>query len=382
MSAGPETVQLDDEWRALIHRDWPLPDDVRQEWRELAKTQGDAGVLAGPEWFDAWWPSFGAPGSLAIVQIEHRGSTRGIFPCAATGAPGARVVSSLTNAHSFHFDFALTPEMRHETLVRFGQLLGVRAPRIAIRFERFPNTSATAPVLASQLRRRGFPVHRTSNAWAPWIDLRGDWTEFEAALHSKLRNNLRKGRRRASREGTLSFEVVRSGDDLQRALTEAFAVEHSSWKGGEGTSIKSDVDVESFYRRLADWAASEDRFWLFALRLNERMIAFDYCLANGRTMFALKTGYDQSLAARFSPGNLMRYELLRGLFASGAFDRYDFLGPAYPWKLEWNAVAEGSESVTVFPRDVVGWWRYGSRHGWKTAIKGALQIGGKVWNHD
>lgn len=383
MTAGPETVQLDEEWRAVIHRDWPLPTASRRAWRELANAHGDAGVFVGPDWFDAWWPSFGAAGSLAIVEIQRRGSTRGVFPCAVSRDGPERILRSLSNDHSFYFDFALAPATRQETIAWFCRLLASRAPRAGVRFDGFPRSSATVPLLASLLRRRGFPVHRTSIAWAPWIDLRGDWSAFESALHAKLRNNLRKGRRRAEREGTLTFETIRTPDRVDEALTEALTVEHSSWKGGEGTSIKSDANVEGFYRQLAARAAADDRFWLFALRLNGRMIAFDYCLASGRTMFALKTGYDQSLAARFSPGNLMRYELLRTLFESRVFERYDFLGPAYPWKREWNTTAERAVSLTVFPRDAAGWWRYGSRHGWKTAVKRALQLSGyQRWQHD
>ncbi|HVX41343.1 MAG TPA: GNAT family N-acetyltransferase [Gemmatimonadaceae bacterium] len=360
-----------------------MPATTRDAWRALAAASGDAGIFVGPGWFDAWWPSFGTPGTLAIVELARRGETVGVFPCAVARAGPSRLLCSLTNEHSFYFDFALAPAGREETIARFCGLLASRAPRAAVRFDAFSRRSPTVSLLASLLRRRGFPVHQASVAWAPWIDVRGPWADFETALHSKLRNNLKKGRRRAEREGTLAFEVVRSGDALQPALTEAFAVEHSSWKGGEGTSIQSDATVERFYRRLAEWAASEGRFSLFALRLNGRMIAFDYCLASGRTMFALKTGYEQSLAARFSPGNLMRHELLRTLFADERFDRYDFLGPAYPWKLEWNARAEAKAALTVYPRDVAGWWEYGSLYGWKTALKRALRLSGhRRWKYD
>ncbi len=379
MTLHMETLTLGSGWRARIYRDWEFSPDVLAAWDALARGYGDTGIFLGPGWYEQWWTAFGVPGELCTVVLEEYGEVRGVFPCGAGTEPASRTtVNSLTNDHSFYFDFLVQPESRDRVMAMFVRLLQVRKSKSIMRFDELANDGANGALFSKTLRRRGYPVHDYAEPWAPWVDLQSSWETYESGLHSKLRNNLKKGRRRAEREGTLAFEVVQDSPRLEELLSQAFDVEDKSWKGEEGTSMKSDARVEQFYRRVARWGIREGKFYLFTLRMNGQLIAFDFCLTGDRTMFALKTGYDQSVAARFSPGNLMRHEVLRFLFSRREFDRYNFLGPCYPWKLEWNAVSATHRSLKVFPRNLGGWSRYGYQFGFKSALKRVLVAGERI----
>jgi len=229
--------------------------------------------------------------------------------------------------------------------------------------------------LLRSLKRAHFPFWTWAFLFGAIVDVsRSTWDEVENSFQSKLRNNLKKGRRRAEKEGKLTFEEVRGRESLERMLEEAFAVEASGWKAKEGTAIAQSHEKQEWYRQISLWAAEQDKLRIYLLRLNGQLIAFDLALESGRTIFALKTGYDENIATRFSAGNLMRSEVLKLLWARPDIDQYDFLGETYPWKLEWTPVTGESIDIFVYPKSPRGWTRYILNSGWKHPVKNAKRI--------
>jgi|SRR5579883_601887 len=351
-------------WAATVYRSWDFPDRILQAWDELAHQYGDIGIFLESGWFEQWWRAMGQKGELFVTVVEQAGRVAGIFPCWI--APGGRVQAL---ADGYHYDFLFAESQRERTLDCFIQAV-LRHTNGSAYFHWFPRTSNTPVLLKSRFQKKLIPVGTYACPYAPFIDLATtSWVEYTASLHSKLKNNLRKGRKRAEQEGELSFAVITQSHLLNDVMTELFDVEYRSWKGAQGTAIRCSEDTESLYRGVAQWAMKKGCLYIFTLRLNGRLIAFDLCVSGGRTLFAMKTGYDQELAARFSPGNLMRYRLIEYLFQTEQFDRYDFLGPFYPWKREWTSQANTSTSVEIYPRTVSGWGAYLRKYGWKEPLR-------------
>ena len=147
-----------------------------------------------------------------------------------------------------------------------------------------------------------------------------------------------------------------------------FEIEFRSWKGKEGTAIKSDPEVKSFYRDLTHWAMGENCLLLFLLKLDGLPIAGSFCLSSGKTVFLLKPGYDESFSS-LSPGSLLQAEILKYLFALPEIAVYNFLGACDRWKMEWTSSSGESSSVRVYPKSLRGWGQYCFRYGWKTTLK-------------
>jgi CelD/BcsL family acetyltransferase involved in cellulose biosynthesis len=355
-------------WRARIFTRWNFPRTVLKTWDDMALQCGDVGVFLESGWFEQWWSAMGRRGTLFVVIVEHGSEIRGVFPCWI--APGGRIQGLVDD---FHYDFLIAPEQRSRTLACFVET--IRRYGGSALFHNFPVSSDTPRALARTLWSRLVPAGLYAHAAAPYVPTSEEtWTSYVDSLHSKLRNNLKKGRRRAEHDGTLLFEVVRRPESLDSLLDELFEVEARSWKGKQGTAIKSASETEKFYRAVARRAMDQDSLFIFTLRLNDAVIAFDLCVAGATTMFALKTGYDQSVASRFSPGNLMRFRVLEFLFQEQQFRSYDFLGPSYPWKLEWTALTNTATSLEVYPRSLAGWARYMRKYGWKAPLKRAKPL--------
>ncbi len=366
------TIALGNGLDVRVHREWDFAPSLIADWSALASQYGPEGIFLSPGYLREWWLAFGRTGQLAVLTVRRNGETQAILPCwtpARSKGPSI-ALASLTNSHSSYYDFLARPEDAPALIAALPGILRTVFPGGVTRFDMLGHARATPEQLDGELHRCHFPTASHTQTFNPYVPLRGSsWDAYMATLHPKLQNNLRKGRRRAEKTGALTCEVVESAEKLDEVLTALFDVEFQSWKGKQGTAIRCDPAVESFYRGLARWAAAERSLLLFILRLNDRVLAFDYCLTAGGTVFALKTGYDQEAVARFSAGNLMRSELLKHLFTRTSSCRYDFLGPCFPWKMEWTAQHETRTTLQIFPRSIGGWVEYGCRHGWKRALK-------------
>lgn len=357
-------VSLGGEWRAEIFHSWNLKPEVREEWTQFANDYGDRGLFLLPGWLETWWSVFGKAGRLFIVTLYAGDLLKGIFPCWIDDKGILRGLSS-----EVYFDFLLDVRNRTAILSKFLDLLKKAGHAHAV-FPALSRLEENCAALQKSLRCAHFPFWTWTIGFAPKVDLSlSTWEELEATFQSKLRNNLKKGRRRAEQQGELLFEEVRDPDSLESILEEAFAVEGSGWKAAKGTSIlQSPVKVE-WYRSISLWAARQGVLRMYLLRLNGRLIAFDLALESGRTVFALKTGYDENIATRFSAGNIMRYEVLKLLWARPEIDQYDFLGEVYPWKLEWTSLTDEIVKFFIYPKTLRGWVKYTLTYGWKQPLK-------------
>ncbi|MFN2335029.1 MAG: GNAT family N-acetyltransferase, partial [Wenzhouxiangellaceae bacterium] len=91
-----------------------------------------------------------------------------------------------------------------------------------------------------------------------------------------------------------------------------------------------DVATCGFYTDLARSFGAQGKLALWALYLDERLIAFQFGLEHQGSYALLKPAYDESLA-RYSPGQLLMAEVLRDAI-SRRLNRFEFLGEDMPWK--------------------------------------------------
>lgn len=197
---------------------------------------------------------------------------------------------------------------------------------------------------------------------SPFIELVGDMSTFESSLPGQFRKRLRRRTRRLEEQGavTVSFDV--GNERLDELLAEGFAIESSGWKAELGTAIVSDPKLERFYRHVAQWAA--DRGWLRIgmLRLDGTAVAFNLYVVFGGTLSSLKGGFDTAYRP-FAPGAILTRASIEFAYESG-LRRYDFLGDADPYKLDWARDVAERVRIQAFARTVPGRlahaaWRYG-----------------------
>jgi CelD/BcsL family acetyltransferase involved in cellulose biosynthesis len=371
---GP--IPLGEGWEAQIYHEWVFPLSLIEAWEEMARAYGDTGVFLSPAWFEPWWNAFGRPDRLFVAVLEQGGEPRAIFPCwtpdDADPLSASGRIESLTNDHAHYFDFLVAPPRRQTALQKFAGLVRQIKPRAKMKVEYLCEPDGTESGLYAELSRGRIPVHRYEAAYSPYLPLAPTtWEEYLKTIQSKFKANLKRRRQKAEQIGTVSFEATQDLHRFEDRLSEAFDVEYRSWKGKEGTAIKCLPDVERFYRELVQRKPPSGRFHLFSLRLKGRMIAFNLCVSSHKTLFLLKTGYNDEEFSALSPGQLLHYEMLRHLFEGAEFRRYTFGGVVSPWKTDWTDPERSYrfQWLEGYPATLLGRLEYGCRYGWKTYLK-------------
>ena len=197
---------------------------------------------------------------------------------------------------------------------------------------------------------------------SPYVELDGSWEEFEAALPSKRRTELRRRRRRLEELGSCRFQCADGSEQLDELVAEGIEVEAAGWVGRHGTAIAVEPHAREFYEQIAEWAAEKGCLRLFFLRLDGKAIAFAFCLADAKSLYVLKIGFDPAYA-RYGPGHLLTQEMLAYAFGAG-LRTYEFLGHLEPYKLAWTQKLRDRLRVQAFPSTPAGLasylaWKYG-----------------------
>ncbi|MFO0754197.1 MAG: GNAT family N-acetyltransferase [Thermodesulfovibrionales bacterium] len=367
-SESPASVPLPGGWAARIFTKWDFPPRVTGQWESILAAYGDLGVFIGPAWFGAWWSAFGAGKELFVVVLEREGRVLAVFPCCIPSGPGGETVSSLTNDHTCHYDFIIEPEVRHEALSVFLGFLKKAKPGAGIFLEYFPVSGSNGEPFFAGLQRAGIPSHRYGQPWAPRLEISGEWEEFRKTLPGRLKNAVRRNRRKAEGGGKLFFEVIRKSEQLDMLLDTFFEIEYNNWKGRKGTAVRCSADTEKFYRDLARRTMRSGHLLVFLLKQGDTPLAASFCLYSGNTVFQLKSGYHEAYG-HFTPGNLLQYESINYLFSLPEVRCFHFLGACEPWKMEWTAQTGEYGWIRAFPKSLKGWGQYTLRYGWKRAVK-------------
>ena len=141
--------------------------------------------------------------------------------------------------------------------------------------------------------------------------------------------------------------------EVEDWLRRGFEVEHRGWKGRAGTSVLAAPGVFPFFvaqaRQLAEWRQLE----LYFLEADGRCVAFAYGMHAKGVYHSCKIGYDPEYAA-YSPGQLLRCQMLERFYASQQCRRLDCQGPLTEAHAAWRPDTYAVGRLAVAPGHWLG----------------------------
>ncbi|HEX7840739.1 MAG TPA: GNAT family N-acetyltransferase [Kofleriaceae bacterium] len=301
--------------------------EVRHQpgWKHWQHLTADAPPFLGPEFF-----------TLAAPLSD------GVDPVVASAWDGDMMVGALPLVRDGHRLLALrcnySPGYDY-----CGKPDGVDAIWRALRedpswselvLSRVPVDSPLATRLPALAADDGCPSAMRREQAHPYFVLPG----FEDRLSPKFRANMQRCERKA---GGVELERIPVPD--RAAFEDALAIEAMAWKGAAGTAIEADPRASHLYRALAMLVGRRGQGALYFLRAGGRRIATLVAVEDRRTLYALKIGYDPSVA-NLSPGHLLVWKVAAEACARG-LSAFDFVGRADDWKRKWTDL--GREQVTI-----------------------------------
>jgi len=283
------------EARAIVPNAFMSPHFVLPALRHLPYSDNVFGVFVEKT-------SAGLSELIGVALFEICGPTRR-FPLGH--------LSAFETMHSYLTDFLLDREHASGALREIFRYL--RAQRHRWHGVRLNNLSGEyllaedAQAVASEFGVRWNLFEQWSRAVLHARDF-GD--AAMAQLTKRRTKQHQKNLARLEELGKIEWCFTRQTDSLQTLAEEFVRLEHSGWKGTEGTSLYSNSNQLRFFFEMIAGFNQTGRAFFTELRLNGKSIASTANFTSGNIGFAFKVGWDVEYA-RFGLGITNEIELLK-----------------------------------------------------------------------
>ena len=284
------------------------------EWKILARVAAEPNPFFEPALLLPALEHFSARGSVEVLAVRVGNLLCGLMPLATSPSYYGYPVPHFTtwlHANAFcgvplvaqgleHAFWRAVLESRDETR---GKALFLHLPQLP---SEGPVAASLAAVLEQQQRQSAI-VQSIGRAM-----LRSESTADEylhSSLTPKRRKELRRLKKRFGELGELEFERQNDRTSAPRWIEEFLELEHSSWKGTQGSAFASSPTSAAYFRQAMLMAAQAGTLERLAFRLDGHPIAMLANLVAAPGVFSFKTTFDEAYA-KYSPGFLLQLENL------------------------------------------------------------------------
>jgi CelD/BcsL family acetyltransferase involved in cellulose biosynthesis len=316
---------------------------LRSSWHELLTHYPLATTFCTPEWLIPWWRSFGKNQQLLAAGFFGETSRLvALAPLSLTRIQVAPAISlrllRLMGDGSHDSDNLDLPVMAGFESRFAASLLRYLKDQHAIwdfcELNTLPPQSPGADAFRQVLAQEKWVVSENDRP-ASAIPLPATWEEYLKQLSSKERGKIGLRTRKLEKKYKVRIRKCKEESEIDPLLQALFELHGKHWqlRGLPGTLQSS--ARRQFYGELARMPLACNRLDLWVLELNEKIVAAQFGLRHGSTVFSLQEGFDPDYSAD-SVGYVLRSQVLKNLIADG-IRRYDFLGGADESKLRWGA---------------------------------------------
>lgn len=182
------------------------------------------------EFLRSWWSTMGggewASGDLWIAEgRDSQGDLIGFAPLFITSDRGPRTLMFI-GSHEIadYLDFITPVEFSESFLGALCEVLDHEGPEgwEILDLYNIPEGSPTLKALENLAQCYNWRIRQEILAPCPWVALDGGWEEYLSRLDKKQRHELRRKMRRAEEHiPSITWEVIKPGDDIER-LTDEF----------------------------------------------------------------------------------------------------------------------------------------------------------------
>ena len=335
-------------WQWRVARDPAAWEALASEWNALSS---NLSPLADATWACCLAGAFYRLERTPVeVHAAYAGNRlRAVLPLERR--PGlSRVWASLENEHTPYWLFPSPDPTIEQARAIIDHLL---SDADYIFFRRLHLDGPMCRLLVEASRAAGLRTSLIQSEEGDTIlPLRRPWEDFRASLPKNILQDVPRKMRNLSKQGELRLEMVTQPSELDAALTECFALEAKGWKGQTGSPMRAQPATHRFYTDIARQMSARGRFALCLLRLNQRIIAFEYWLRGSGHIEMLKISFDPEFS-KLSPGGVLRYLALKQEIETGDSTSYH-LGRPSDWKLRWTGVVQPLCTLRVYARTVKG----------------------------
>lgn len=350
-------VPADTAWSTTLVQTTDAFGALEPEWSALLDECAAANVFLSHEWLHSWWTAYRPAAELALVVLRARGRVRAIAPLMIEtrrrGGLACRVLRFVGDGtgETDHVGFVLARADRAATLPRLLAAIDALDWDVA-EFNQVPEGSETADALRDWAERQRLRP-AVERAPCPVRRLPARFDDVLASLPSRLRTSVRSSTKKLQQKHAVGLGLVTEEDELPAALETFFANHASRWQGKGQAGAFADARRCAFYARLSPRLLRRGWLRFYALTLDGRAVAQQYCFAVDGTVMLLQEGFDFAHATD-NVGNVLRAKVFEHLIASGAAC-YDFLAGTSRHKQSWSDGVVYDLRIRCGRRSLKGW---------------------------
>ncbi len=336
---------------------------VVSSFQELERLAPDLMVALREADFYSTWPWFqllathgtDPQAALVLVLIHHRSTGQAhVLPLQqcprATSAAYGPVLRSLSSYYSSLYGPVGDPQQMTVGALR-AALRHLRQLGLARGVVSLQPLDASGPFFerAQQaLHLEGYLVdaYRCFGNWHLDVNNRS-YAEYETSLPSRLRNTIKRNRRKLDAAGPWTLEVIsQPGEPLERGICDWQTVYDKSWKVPE--------PFPNFVPGLIRLCGEHGWLRLGVLRLGSLPIAAQLWIVKDGRALIYKLAYDEE-HKRFSAGSVLSSELMRRALDEDRVVDVDYLTGDDGYKVDWMSERRQRMGLVAFhPRSLQG----------------------------
>jgi CelD/BcsL family acetyltransferase involved in cellulose biosynthesis len=325
----------------VVHDSLESLEPLRPEWNALLGGYPSSTIFSTYEWLVSWWRAFGGPDRLLVLAFRDSDSTLvGLATLAVTVRRAFPLSLRLLRmmgdgSHdSDNLDFPVRPG--YEEAFSRGLLDWMEQNSglwDVCELNTLPADSFLGARLPGDLASRKWKCISSTRPQTV-VELGGSWEEYLKKLSSKERGKIGLRARRLEKKFEVRVHRCSEEREIDGLLAALFELHNKHWQLRSLPGTLHLPARRQFYRELSRLLLARGRLEFWILELNGKIVAAQFSLRYGTTVFSLQEGFDPEHASD-SVGYVLRSRVLEQLIAEGVH-RYDFLGGTDDSKMRWG----------------------------------------------
>ena len=315
------------------------------EWRDLLESDPDRQIFATPEWHALWWEEFKGGKDLFLLTMRRGGEVIAIVPLYRKLEDGRKVLRFVGGIDLTDY---LGPICSLEEREDVAETLAAWLVDTDVEWDLFdahnmPVPFGFAEYLVDRADRHGLDFELEQEETAALLALPSDWNEYLASLGSKERHELKRKRKRLTRDFPDARVRTATEESLERDL-KTFIEMHRGADGMKGHFMRP--EIATFFERIADSFMPLGWLQLDLLEIGGRALASTFSFTFKDNFYLYNSAYEPDLS-RLSPGFVLTSELVRSSIESG-LRIFDFMRGPERYKYQLGAQAVPLNNVRLF----------------------------------
>ena len=297
------------------------------EWQALWEKCPNATTFQRPEWLLTWIEIF-RPTTPFLIEVRNGEQLVGLIPLLIYLRGSERVLALMGGGISDYLDALIDRRWEREVLDVLWDW--IRQESHAWEVVDFTDLPAASALL--RIGNRGLDVH--PHDVCPTLTLPARREELGLVMSFRKLANLRNARNRLSRAGVSRLEVA-SAETVVPIMEAMFHLHASRWARLGQPGVLGESAIRDFHRRVAPCLVEQQVLRLYALFLDDRMIAALYTFFEQDAALLYLHAFDPEYAD-LSPGTQIFGAVIEDAIRMGRRS-VNFLRGRESYKYAWGA---------------------------------------------